>query len=74
MVSRLLSVVSRQLPLGLERPSPQAGDIALSPLGEKVDRDGAFISRRGPGEGVADPETTDSGPRPKDEGRTTSEC
>jgi len=25
---------------------------ALSPLGERVDRDGAFISRRGPGEGV----------------------
>jgi hypothetical protein len=25
---------------------------ALSPLGERVARDGAFISRRGPGEGV----------------------
>jgi len=25
---------------------------ALSPLGERVDRDGAFTSRRGPGEGV----------------------
>jgi len=24
----------------------------LSPLGERVDRDGAFTSRRGPGEGV----------------------
>ena len=30
---------------GLER-------LALSPLGERVDRDGAFTSRRGPGEGV----------------------
>jgi len=26
--------------------------VALSPLGERVDRDGVFISRRGPGEGV----------------------
>ena len=25
--------------------------LALSPLGERVDRDGAFTSRRGPGEG-----------------------
>jgi ATP-dependent Lhr-like helicase len=28
-------------------------ESALSPLGERVTRDGAFISRRGPGEGVA---------------------
>ena len=26
---------------------------ALAPLGERVDRDGAFTSRRGTGEGVA---------------------
>jgi hypothetical protein len=28
------------------------GKPPLSPLGERVARDGAFISRRGPGEGV----------------------
>ena len=28
------------------------GNPAFSPLGERVARDGAFISRRGPGEGV----------------------
>ena len=31
------------------------GIPALSPLGERVDRDGVFISRRGPGEGVIPP-------------------
>jgi hypothetical protein len=34
------------------RVAPCDSDSALAPLGESVDRDGAFTIRRGPGEGV----------------------
>jgi len=37
------------LPLGGFSPSPPCWAVAVFPLGERVDRDGAFISQRGAG-------------------------
>jgi Tfp pilus assembly protein PilF len=54
-VGQDVAVSSEQsdMPVGQGAPKDHENDEpALSPLGERVDRDGAFISRRGTGEGV----------------------
>jgi hypothetical protein len=48
----LACVVSRWVGIEPRRTAHPCEDSILSPLGGRVDRDGAFISRRGPGEGV----------------------
>jgi hypothetical protein len=43
---------NKKLAMGIASVQQAHWDEPLSPLGERVDRGGAFIRRRGPGEGV----------------------